>query len=55
MDVWYTQHISLFGDIKIILKTVLSVLKHEGIIGEGSATMIEFMGDYTENYTEDVR
>lgn len=48
MDVWYTQHISLFGDIKIIIDTVLAVLKHEGINSETSATMEEFKGTCEE-------
>ena len=29
MDVWYTRHISLFGDIGILLKTVFSVFKYK--------------------------
>ena len=45
MDVWYTKHISLFGDIKIIFETVFSVFKREGISSETSATMEEFMGN----------
>lgn len=45
MDVWYTRHISLFGDIKILFETVLSVFKREGISSETSATMEEFMGN----------
>ena len=45
MDVWYTKHISLFGDIKIIFETVFSVFKREGISIETSATMEEFMGN----------
>ena len=45
MDVWYTKNISLFGDIKIILETALSVLKREGISQDGQATMEEFMGN----------
>ena len=44
MDVWYTTHITFAGDIKIIIDTVKSVLKHEGISSETSATMDEFMG-----------
>lgn len=44
MDVWYTKHISLFGDIKIILDTVFAVLKKDGISSETSSTMEEFMG-----------
>ena len=45
MDVWYTKHISLFGDIGILFKTVFSVFKREGINSETSATMEEFMGN----------
>ena len=45
MDVWYTKHISLFGDIGILFKTVFSVFKKEGISSETSATMEEFFGN----------
>lgn len=44
MDVWYTQHITFVGDMKIIWDTVMTVLKREGISSETSATMEEFMG-----------
>ena len=44
MDVWYTQHITFFGDIKIIFETIKTVLKREGISSESSATMEVFMG-----------
>ncbi|MBC5778644.1 sugar transferase [Blautia difficilis] len=44
MDVWYTTHITFVGDIMIIIDTLKSVLKHEGISSETSATMEEFMG-----------
>ena len=44
MDVWYTQHITFIGDVKIILDTIMTVLKHEGISSETSVTMEEFMG-----------
>lgn len=45
MDVWYTKHITFIGDIKIILDSVKTVLKHEGISSETSATMEEFIGN----------
>ncbi len=45
MDVWYTRHISLFLDIRIIFETVFSVFKREGISSGTSATMEEFMGN----------
>ena len=48
MDLKYIEHISLFGDIKIIFDTVFSVLKHEGISQEGQATMEDFE-DYVNN------
>ena len=45
MDVWYTKHISLFGDIGVLCKTMFSVFKREGISSDTSATMEEFMGN----------
>ena len=43
-DVEYVDNLSLMLDIKIILMTVLKVVKRDGISGENSATMEEFMG-----------
>lgn len=43
-DVKYVDHITFVGDAKIILDTVKTVLKREGINNEASATMTEFMG-----------
>ena len=42
MDVCYVNHVSLFGDIKILFDTVFSVLKREGISQDGQATMEDF-------------
>lgn len=44
MDVWYTKHITFTGDIQILIDTVKTVLKREGINSETSVTMEEFMG-----------
>ena len=44
MDVYYTENISFWMDVSIILQTVKSVLLREGISSETSATMEEFMG-----------
>lgn len=44
MDVWYTKNITFFGDMKIMLETVKTVLKHEGISSQTSVTMEEFGG-----------
>lgn len=47
-DVKYVDHITFKGDLKIILETVRTVLKHEGITGGGEVTMAEFMGSKEE-------
>ncbi|MDR1134603.1 MAG: sugar transferase [Clostridiales Family XIII bacterium] len=43
-DVWYTDNLSASLDIKIMVKTVMAVLKREGISQENQASMEEFMG-----------
>ena len=48
-DVEYVDNVSLFLDIKIILKTVLKVVARDGISSGTSATMEEFMGQTKEN------
>jgi lipopolysaccharide/colanic/teichoic acid biosynthesis glycosyltransferase len=45
LDVWYVDHQSMVLDCKILLLTVMSVLKKEGISQEGQATMEKFTGD----------
>ena len=44
-DVKYVDHVTFLGDWKIIFQTVKTVLKHEGISSDTSATMEEFMGE----------
>lgn len=44
LDVWYVDHLSFWLDLKIIGKTLVSVLKGEGINQAGHATMPEFRG-----------
>ena len=43
-DVWYVDHRSLLLDARILLRTVLLVLRREGIAASGHATMPEFRG-----------
>ena len=43
-DCEYTKKVTFTGDWKIIYKTVLSVLKHEGINAENEVTMPKFNG-----------
>jgi lipopolysaccharide/colanic/teichoic acid biosynthesis glycosyltransferase len=44
LDVWYVENWSLVLDAKILARTVLHVLRREGISREGHATMPEFQG-----------
>ena len=48
LDVEYVDSITFIGDIKIILGTVMAVLKRDGISSETSATMEEFLGSEAE-------
>ena len=48
-DVEYVDHTTFTGDVGIILKTIKSVLKHDGISSGTSATMEEFMGTTEES------
>ena len=43
-DVWYVDHCSLFLDLRILLLTLLKVVRREGITAATEATMPEFMG-----------
>lgn len=52
LDVEYVNSITLFGDILIIIQTVLSVFKKEGISSNTSATMEEFTGTEVKTETE---
>ena len=45
MDVYYTEHISFWMDVKIILQTALEVLRRDGISAEGQATVAYFAGN----------
>lgn len=45
LDVWYIDHINFLLDLKILLLTVLKVLKREGINEPGQVTMQRFTGN----------
>ncbi|WP_026506442.1 sugar transferase [Butyrivibrio sp. MC2013] len=45
LDVWYVDHISFITDLRIVLDTVRTVVKREGISQEGNATMEPFNGN----------
>ena len=45
MDLIYVNNLSFSMDMKIFLKTILTVLTHEGISSETSVTMEEFKGN----------
>lgn len=44
MDVWYVEHQSLHLDLRILFRTILAVLRREGINTGGHATAPPFRG-----------
>ncbi len=44
LDVWYVDHRSFYLDLKILLRTVGTVLSHRGIKNDGHSTMPPFTG-----------
>lgn len=55
MDVWYTRHITLRQDIRILFDTVRVVLKRDGIGSGTSETMEPFTGNRVETPDEAVK
>lgn len=47
-DVWYVEHCSLGLDLKILWKTLVNVVRRDGIHAAGHATMPKFQG-FTSN------
>lgn len=45
LDLWYVDNISFWVDVKILLLTMIKVIKLEGISSETSATMERFRGN----------
>ena len=52
LDVWYVDHQSLALDLKILAKTVLKVLRRDGISSTEHATMPEFWGTQGQKEVE---
>ena len=44
MDVWYVDHQSLSLDLRILARTIGSVIRRRGVNAPGEATMHEFLG-----------
>ena len=45
LDIWYVENRSLWLDIKIIVQTVLKVVRRDGISAAGEVTMSKFTGE----------
>lgn len=45
LDVWYVDNVSLVTDMKILLKTFISVLTGKGVSAPGEATAPKFRGN----------
>ncbi|HOU22172.1 MAG: sugar transferase [Kiritimatiellae bacterium] len=52
MDVWYVDHVSVVLDARILWRTLLQVLKGQGISAAGHATMPKFTGSGRKEKTE---
>lgn len=48
LDNYYVNHVSFFMDVKIVIKTVKTVIFREGITSDTSSTMEEFKGTVNE-------
>ncbi|ASN05996.1 sugar transferase [Virgibacillus necropolis] len=44
LDIWYVKNQTILLDLKILLKTIIKVLKKEGINQQGSVSMEKFKG-----------
>jgi sugar transferase EpsL len=49
LDVWYVDHRSLWLDLRILCRTLLKVLRSEGVNQPGHATMPRFTGSRGES------
>ena len=47
LDIWYVDHVSFSLDLRILIRTLVQVVRREGISAEGHATMPEFLGSAT--------
>jgi sugar transferase EpsL len=55
LDVWYVRHVSLALDLEILGRTLLALVRREGIAAEGHATTPEFRGAAFDSRTERAR
>lgn len=55
LDVWYVDNWNLWLDLKILLITVVKVLRRKGISAEGHATMPEFRGSTADGRSAEVK
>ena len=48
LDVWYVDNLSFLLDVKILLLTIIAVIKRRGITQPGHATIDKFLGNNKE-------
>lgn len=44
-DVWYVDHATVLLDVRILLLTLRTVVRRDGVAADGHVTMREFMGE----------
>lgn len=53
LDVWYVENHNLLLDLKIMILTLVRVVRRDGISASGDATMPEFRGSLESDSTQD--
>lgn len=54
LDVYYVDHVSFLLDVKILIQTIRTVFKREGINSETSATMEPFRGSTRDRKEDEI-
>jgi sugar transferase EpsL len=52
LDVWYVDHQSLLLDLRILLQTVVSLLRHDGVSAEGDLDVPSFTGSLSATHMQ---
>ncbi len=44
LDVWYVDHMNFWLDLRVLVMTLVALVRQDGIVAQGHATMPEFTG-----------
>jgi sugar transferase EpsL len=54
LDVWYVEHVNLLVDVRILLQTVMSLLRHDSVSAEGDLDVPSFAGSSVDTVGQTV-